>query len=90
MFVEEVKRHTRLELNCTFSNMISRTFISALVCVNGVQIANACYFPLYSAFLKFSRIRMDPLAFLKRLTCHYPVQLGYPSCDYPHIRPYEM
>lgn len=30
------------------------------------------------------------MAVLKGLPSHYVLQLGYPSCDYPHIRPCEM
>lgn len=27
---------------------------------------------------------------IKRLTSHYVILSGYPSCDYPHIRPHKI
>lgn len=45
---------------------------------------------LDAACVQSSMIRTSDLAFLKRLTSHYVIQPGYPSCHYPHIRPCKM
>lgn len=49
-----------------------------------------CVFALRAACLQLSPIQVTALPSLKRLTCHYALQWGYHSCDYPHISPCKM
>lgn len=50
--------------------------------INAVCIKAAC--------LQSSTLGPNASAFLKRLPSHYVLELGYPCCDYSHIRPCKM